>query len=73
MEAETNIEIGVALLRHLKDEYGSWDRALAVYNAGPAGIAGGGIRADVGAYVRGVNRSTKFLSAPPAPGEAGSA
>ncbi len=71
MEPETNIEIGVALLRALKDEYGSWDRALAVYNAGPAGIAGGGIRADVGPYVRGVKRGAKFLSSPPAPGEAG--
>jgi soluble lytic murein transglycosylase-like protein len=64
MDPETNIELGVALLRTLHEDYGTWDRALAVYNAGPAGLAAGSIRADVGPYVRGIERGVRFLSKP---------
>lgn len=66
LDARTNIEIGVALLRHLHERYGSWELALAVYNAGPRILAQIGERDDVARYVRRVTRGAELLSTPPA-------
>ena len=65
MDSRVNIEIGVALLKNLHEQYGSWERALAVYNAGPAAMASEDVRVAVGAYVRRVERQAQFLTVRP--------
>jgi hypothetical protein len=42
-DPETNLDFGMQYLRAMKDKYGSWDLALAAYNAGPGAVnkAGG--------------------------------
>jgi hypothetical protein len=42
-DPEANLDFGMQYLRAMKDKYGSWDLALAAYNAGPGAVneAGG--------------------------------
>lgn len=39
-DPDTNIRYGTYYLRHLYDRFGSWDTALAAYNAGHGRVAG---------------------------------
>ena len=37
-EPEYNVDLGCYYLRYLKDEFGSWELALAAYNGGPGNV-----------------------------------
>jgi len=63
LDSETNIEIGVALLRSLHDHYHSWERALAAYYAGNGALVEGRFQQETEAYVRQVGDGVKMLHA----------
>jgi soluble lytic murein transglycosylase-like protein len=58
-EASTNILAGARYLRQMFDEFGTWDLALAAYNAGPTAVAkaGGAPSAGVLTYVANVEQT----------------
>lgn len=56
-EANTNVLAGARYLRQMYDQFGTWDLALAAYNAGPTAVAraGGAPSVAVLTYVANVN------------------
>jgi len=62
LDSRRNIEIGSTLLSRLHQRYGSWERALAAYNAGDRAFGEDGIRDDVRAYVKRVKAGARLLS-----------
>lgn len=51
LDVNDNIRGGVRYLRQMFDQFGSWDLALAAYNAGPGAVAGGRIPSSTRGYV----------------------
>jgi soluble lytic murein transglycosylase-like protein len=51
---QENIRGGIAYLASLFGQFGSWDQALAAYNAGPGRVSRGQVPASTQSYVRSV-------------------